>query len=135
MDYSNIAAQQQCKNEHESTEFWKSCYFAKERDATQKFILVDELESLIFDIRFWTGQPAAVDDRCIVAKLWLLESASREFRFSRPLHSSEEDDASVSPYSAKGHIVGHPCKETGIECKCAYEFKKEMHYFDIKNLM
>jgi hypothetical protein len=62
----------------------------------------------------------------------LLESASREFQFSRPLHRSEEDVVSVSPYSARGKIVGHPCKETGIECKCAYELKKEMHYFDIK---
>ncbi len=135
VDYSNIASQQQRQNEHESTEFWKSRYFAEERDATRQFILADELKSLVFDFRFWTGQPEiAVDHRCIVVKSGLLESASREFWFSRPLHRSEEDDASVSPYSARGRIVGHPSKETGIKCKCAYEFKKEMRYFDIKNL-
>ncbi len=135
MDYSNIAAQQQRHNENESTDFWKSRYFAEERDATRIFFLANELESLVFDFWFWTaGQSTAVDDRFIVLKSGLLESASREFRFSGPLHRSEEDDASLSPYSARGQIVGHPCKETGIECKCACEFKNEMHYFAIENL-
>ena len=62
VDYSNIAAQQQRHPENESTDFSKSRYFAEERDATREFILADELESLVFDFRFWTGQPTAVAD-------------------------------------------------------------------------
>jgi hypothetical protein len=62
VDYSNFAAQQQRHPENESTDFWKSRYFAEERDATREFILADELESLVFDFRFWMGQPTAVAD-------------------------------------------------------------------------
>lgn len=119
--YSNIVGQQQRQNIEECTNFWKSRYFSEERDATRNFIHANELESLVFDFRFWIGQPTVVDDGRIVVKSGLWESASREFRFSRPSHNGgdrpEEEDISVSTYSARGHIVGHPCAETGIECK------------------
>ena len=75
----------------------------------------------MFDFRFWIGQPTTAGDGSILVKSGLLESASREFKFSMPTRDggvrSEEESAIVPPYSVRGHIAGHPCSETGIECK------------------
>jgi hypothetical protein len=120
-DYFNVADQQIHQNQDEFTNFWKLRYFSEERDATRNFILFEELESLVFDFRFWIGQPTTGGDGSIVVKSGLLESVSREFRFSMPTRNdgvrSEEDTATVPPCSVRGQIVGHPCSETGIECK------------------
>eukprot|EP00579_Thalassiosira_antarctica_P024936 CAMPEP_0202013300 /NCGR_PEP_ID=MMETSP0905-20130828/25756_1 /ASSEMBLY_ACC=CAM_ASM_000554 /TAXON_ID=420261 /ORGANISM="Thalassiosira antarctica, Strain CCMP982" /LENGTH=337 /DNA_ID=CAMNT_0048572799 /DNA_START=11 /DNA_END=1024 /DNA_ORIENTATION=- len=97
--------------------FWKSRYFFEEQDATRNLILAEELETLVFDFRFWIGQPTVIDGR-IVVKSGLLESASSEVRFSKPTQvceRSEEEDISGAMWSARGCLTGHPCKEPGIE--------------------
>lgn len=106
----------QPKNEHEN--FWKSRYKTEEEDATNPYITADELETLVFDFRFWLGQPILVDEDHIQFKSGLIESASQELRFLRNTREREwsflEDEG---PWNAKGQLVGHPSNEVGIECK------------------
>mmetsp|Transcript_15389 Transcript_15389/g.19807 ORF Transcript_15389/g.19807 Transcript_15389/m.19807 type:complete len:233 (+) Transcript_15389:142-840(+) len=99
-------------------QFWRSRYFSEEQDATRNRILADELETLVFDFRFWIGQPTVIDGH-IVVKSGLLESASTEVRFSRPIkvgENSREEDSLGPMWSVRGLLEGHPCKEPGIEC-------------------
>mmetsp|Transcript_47589 Transcript_47589/g.101127 ORF Transcript_47589/g.101127 Transcript_47589/m.101127 type:complete len:343 (-) Transcript_47589:352-1380(-) len=114
----NGPTKQQSRDKSESTtDFWKSRYFFEERDAARHLILAEELETLVFDFRFWIGQPTVADGR-IVVKSGLLESASKEVRFSKPRQVSEiseEQDFSGPIWSARGNLIGHPCKEPGIE--------------------
>jgi len=125
-------------NNTKNNNFWKSRYFAEERDATRTRISATELEKLVFDFRFWIGQPTVVDGERIVVKSGLLESASREVRFSNsaPIAMDGGDDGAESDddddewsllaeefpggtWSARGRLMGHPCREPGIECECA----------------
>lgn len=102
--------------EHEN--FWKSRYKTEEENATNPYITADELETLVFDFRFWLGQPILIDEDHIQFKSGLIESASREFRFLRNVREREwSSHEGEGPWSAKGHIVGHPSNEVGIECK------------------
>ena len=100
--------------------FWRSRYFIEEQDSKRKRIRAEELESMVFDFRFWIGQPTVVDGK-IVVKSGLLESASRQVRFSRPskvvVGRLDEADVLTQTWSARGHLTGHPCDEDGIECK------------------
>lgn len=99
--------------------FWKARYFFVEQDATRTIILAEELETLVFDFRFWIGQPTVIDGR-IVVKSGLLESASREVRFAeatRREERSEEEHFSEVRWTVKGQVAGHPCRESGMECK------------------
>lgn len=122
MDYSNYLNDQQkhIRGEPKAADnFWKSRYFFEEQDATRKLILAEELELLVFDFRFWIGQPSVVGER-IVVKSGLLQSASREVRFTRPEkrdteEQAEEEEMSVPTWSVRGRLTGHPCKENGIE--------------------
>mmetsp|Transcript_31349 Transcript_31349/g.57370 ORF Transcript_31349/g.57370 Transcript_31349/m.57370 type:complete len:433 (-) Transcript_31349:1062-2360(-) len=123
-------------NDTNNNNFWKARYFAEERDATRTNISATELESLVFDFRFWIGQPTVTVDGHIVVKSGLLESASREVRFtnSTPIvmdgdgdddngggdDGMENSDESREEFpggmwSARGHLMGHPCREPGIE--------------------
>eukprot|EP00585_Thalassiosira_rotula_P010625 CAMPEP_0196158776 /NCGR_PEP_ID=MMETSP0910-20130528/45984_1 /TAXON_ID=49265 /ORGANISM="Thalassiosira rotula, Strain GSO102" /LENGTH=311 /DNA_ID=CAMNT_0041423687 /DNA_START=252 /DNA_END=1185 /DNA_ORIENTATION=- len=85
-------------NNTKNNNFWKSRYFAEERDATRTRISATELEKLVFDFRFWIGQPTVVDGERIVVKSGLLESASREVRFSNsaPIAMDGGDDGAES---------------------------------------
>jgi hypothetical protein len=123
MDYSNYSKEQHEESIDDTSNdfcFWKERYFLEERDATRHLILAEELESLIFDFRFWIGQPEVVDGR-VVVKSGLLESASSEVRFSKHSQvgldegSAEEDVYARPSWSARGNLTGHPCKEPGIE--------------------
>ena len=100
--------------------FWRSRYFIEEQDSKRERILAEELESMVFDFRFWIGQPTVVDGK-IVVKSGLLKSASRKVRFSRSskvvVGRLDEADVLTPKWSARGHLTGHPCDEDGIECK------------------
>lgn len=117
MDHSN-SVNQKHKQRQEHLNFWKSRYFFEERDATRRLILAEELVSLVFDFRFWIGQPFVFDGR-VVVKSGLLESASSNVKFSRPSQYEHgerlDEDISGPIWSARGHLTGHPCKESGIE--------------------
>ena len=103
-----------------NSNFWRSRYFIEEQDSKRKRIRAEELESMVFDFRFWIGQPTVVDGK-IVVKSGLLESASRKVRFSRSskvvVGRLDEADVLTQTWSARGHLTGHPCDEDGIECK------------------
>ena len=124
MDYSTfIETQHQQTTSTTNTNnnnFWRSRYFIEEQDSKRERILAEELESMVFDFRFWIGQPTVVDGK-IVVKSGLLESASRQVRFSRPskvvVGRLDEADVLTQTWSARGHLTGHPCDEDGIECK------------------
>ncbi|KAL7538643.1 hypothetical protein ACHAXR_008722 [Thalassiosira sp. AJA248-18] len=116
VDYSDSLNQKQQQSQESADNFWKARYFFEEQDATRKLILAEELESLVFDFRFWIGQPTVVDGR-IVVKSGLLDSASSEVKFVGSSHGgrSEEEDVMGPSWNARGHLTGHPCKEPGIE--------------------
>jgi len=139
-------------NDTNNNNFWKARYFAEERDATRTNISATELESLVFDFRFWIGQPTVTVDGHIVVKSGLLESASREVRFtnSTPIvmdgdgdddngggdDGMENSDESREEFpggmwSARGHLMGHPCREPGIECEYRVFFFRCRFLYDI----
>ena len=74
------------RNSSGITSFWRERYFEEEQDATRRSIGLRELNSLVFDFRFWIGQPTVIGER-IVVRSGLLQSASREVRFQ-----SDEND-------------------------------------------
>ncbi|KAL3806396.1 hypothetical protein ACHAXA_001163, partial [Cyclostephanos tholiformis] len=76
-DYSDVADHRQNHNHDEFTSFWKFRYFSEERDATRNFILAEELESLVFNFRFWIEQPTTDGDRRILVKSGNLDFAVR----------------------------------------------------------
>lgn len=73
---------------------------------------------MVFDFRFWVGQPTVVDGRIIV-RSGLLTSASRDVRFTlakeRSLEDRREVDNATPTWSARGNVTGHPCNDPGIE--------------------
>ena len=91
--------------------FWRERYFEEEQDATRQSIGLRELNSLVFDFRFWIGHPTVVDER-IVVKSGLLQSASRDFRFQ---WNDDDNWDGNDEFSYRGTISGHPCREPGIE--------------------
>lgn len=102
----------------EDGKFWQSRYRAEEDGAAKQKITADELENLVFDFRFWMGEPTILGDEHIKFKSGLVDSASREFRFLRNARERQERWSAEGPFwNAKGHVVGHPSQETGIECK------------------
>ena len=91
--------------------FWRERYFEEEQDATRRSIGLRELNSLVFDFRFWIGQPTVIGER-IVVRSGLLQSASREVRFQ----SDENDNWERNEdFLYRGTLSGHPCREPGIE--------------------
>ena len=114
---------------------WKLRYFTEEQYGSRSMILAEELDGMVFDFRFWIGQPQVVEER-IVVKSGLLVSASSETRFcctslaeSQTLNKIQSQQQTLSAtqenvtsrqnprswWSAQGHLNGHPCKEPGIE--------------------
>ncbi|KAL9190677.1 hypothetical protein ACHAXT_000383 [Thalassiosira profunda] len=93
--------------------FWRERYFFEERDSTRDRISAEELSSLVFDFRFWIGEPTLVDGGRIVVESGLLRSVSTEIGFSDP-SPCEERVAGIS-WTARGRLTGHPSPEPGIE--------------------
>jgi len=122
LDYSHhLSIQNHAGNQSKGTDsFWMSRYFFEEQDAHRKLVRAGELELLVWDFRFFIGQPTVVDGK-VVVKSGLLRSASREVRFIKPVkimdgESSDDDDETAGPtWSARGFLAGHPCLEPGIE--------------------
>lgn len=95
--------------------FWRERYFEEEQDATRRSINMRELNSLVFDFRFWIGQPTVVDER-IVVKSGLFQSASREVRFHwRNDEEHNRVDDGNEEWLYRGELTGHPCQDPGIE--------------------
>ena len=88
--------------------FWKTRYFREELDGQRQTIAPHELSDLSFDFRFFIGAPG-VEDGSIVIKSGLLESASREVRFTSPKRSNHP----LCLY--EGDMKGHPSSEAGIK--------------------
>ena len=88
--------------------FWKSRYFHEEAIGQSETISHQELSELSFDFRFFIGAPG-VEDGNIVIKSGLLESASKEVRFSSPRRSNHP------PCLYEGDMTGHPSSEAGIK--------------------
>lgn len=98
--------------------FWYSRYRSEEEGAKIQRITAEELESLVFDFRFWLGEPIEAGDDHLKYESGLIESASREFRFLRNATEREARWSGEGPYwNARGHIIGHPIDESGIECE------------------
>lgn len=98
--------------------FWYSRYRSEEEGAKIQHITAEELESLVFDFRFWLGEPIEADDDNFKYQSGLTKSASREFRFLRNASEREARWSGEGPYwNAKGHVIGHPIDESGIECE------------------
>ena len=96
-------------NTYTGGNFWRLRYISEEQDSTRQNILIEELNKLVFDFRFWIGHPTVVDER-IVVKSGLLNSASTDVRFA-PSSSNIANDW----WSARGVLTGHPCNESGVE--------------------
>lgn len=95
-------------------QFWRARYFLEEQDAKRNIILADELEQLVFDMRFWIGQPEVGET--IIVRSGLFRSASTQVRFRFTCRNSSRDSSSSSTWwSARGIVSGHPCNEPGIE--------------------
>ncbi|EJK75722.1 hypothetical protein THAOC_02546 [Thalassiosira oceanica] len=88
--------------------FWKCRYFHEEVTGQRETITPHELSDLSFDFRFFIGAPG-VEDGSILIKSGLLESASKEVRFSSPTRSNRP----LCLY--EGDVKGHPTSEAGIK--------------------
>lgn len=108
------------RDKHKEDYFWKSRFAKEELFAIRKYLRDDELESLVFDLRYWTGNETVLDDGSIKRETGLVESASREVRFVKTHEFSRGFDK--GPLEIEGNVVGYPNDETGIECKfiCVY---------------
>lgn len=107
--------------DRETSSFWKERYKAVEQSVAgnnDTIIRTRELESLVFDFRFWMGQPG-VSREHVVVESGLMQSASRRLRF---VESPEPTG------DTRGHIIGHPSNETGIECKQNIRHVKRWHF-------
>jgi hypothetical protein len=84
--------------------YWMHKYQTEEIDATRQCITGVELKELVFDFRFWIGQPTVTDGRIII-RSGLVESAASQLQFK------SIDDAETNEWwSAQGVITGHPIR-------------------------
>lgn len=84
--------------------FWRLRYVQEEQDSMRRTIAAHELKDLVFDFRFWIGQPTVVDER-IVVQSGLRESASMAVRFE---DTREEESSNNGWWSDQGVVTGHP---------------------------
>ncbi len=100
--------------------FWSSRYAKEKLFAIRKYMRDDELESLVFDLRYSAGKETELDVGSIKRETGPFESASREVRFvkNHEFNRSFDED----PLEIQGKVVRYPNNKTGIECKfvCAF---------------
>jgi hypothetical protein len=92
------------ESKHKRTMYWMHKYKSEEIDAERQLITGSELKELVFDFRYWIGNPTVRDGRIIVQS-GLIESASNQLRFE-----SNNDEQTNEWWSAQGVITGHPLR-------------------------
>jgi len=91
--------------------FWRPKYMSEELDSKRNTIAPHELQKLMFDFRFWIGQPTVIDGR-IVVQSGLLESVTKGLQFE---YTRGEQHEHNEMWSAKGVVLGHPLGTKRIE--------------------
>lgn len=84
--------------------YWMKKFKAEEIDSKRHCITGSELQDLVFDFRFWIGQPTVMEGRIIVQS-GLIESAANQLRFK-----AKPDEEVNEWWSAQGIITGHPLR-------------------------
>lgn len=101
--------------------FWECRYSKEELDGIRKYMRDDELESFVFDFRYWSVQEAVWDDnRPFKLASGLYQSSSEVVRFVNTHESIPGFD--VGPLEIRGKVVGYPKyghgdNELEVECK------------------
>ena len=88
--------------------FWECRYSKEELDGIRNYMHDDELESFVFDFRYWTVQEAVWGDNRGPFKLAsaLCQSASEDVRFVKTHEFNRGFDE--GPLEIRGKVVGYP---------------------------
>ena len=114
----------------EDGKFWQSRYRAEEDGAAKQKITADELENLVFDFRFWMGEPTILGDEQIKFKSGLVDSASREFRFLRNARERQERWSAEGPFwNAKGHVLGIRARKPESNVSSNHQFDGYLAFY------